>query len=127
MSHQDDLALVEELFKKLARVHVTEVPVKKNNFWAFTAFDKIIGQVENHLDNGMREVIEQANCVTLMKSNIRDEIEWLKATILKSGSPIVFCHNDFRSSNIMVLKDRVKNNVSISSSYRYGLLINIDF
>ena len=94
-----------------------EVPVKKNSFWNFTEFDKFMDQVDKHLDNGMREVIEQANCTTLMKANFREELKLIKATIMKSGSPMVFCHNDFRSCNIMVLKDRMKNNVNISSSY----------
>ena len=88
-----------------------EVPIKKSH-WLFTEFDKFMTQTEKHLDNGLREIISQGDYPILLKHKLGEEVRWLKNMIVESGCPMVFSHNDFRSSNIMVLDQTENETVS---------------
>jgi thiamine kinase-like enzyme len=54
-------------------------------------------------------MLDHYNCETLKKCDLKQEIEWLKKCVEETNSPIVFCHNDFRGSNIMATESNNYN------------------
>ena len=82
------------------------VPIKKRGNWLFEMLDTFYEM--GHKNASINDLIEECNCQTLKKYDLKQELEWIKTCVLKSNSPIVFCHNDFRGSNIM--KTESKNN-----------------
>ncbi|XP_054157325.1 ethanolamine kinase 1-like [Oppia nitens] len=53
-------------------------------------------------DINIKERFEKYNCETLLTADLKSEFEWIKQIIAKVNSPIVFTHNDFRSSNLLI-------------------------
>ncbi len=94
--------------QKLAQVHAMDVPIKKTGNWIFETFDSFYEIAYQKFP--INEFIEECNCETLKKYDLKEEIEWLKNCVKETNSPIVFCHNDFRGSNIMVT-DPNNNNI----------------
>ena len=45
--------------------------------------------------------MEENNCEILKKHDLKAEIDWTKDLIERLNSPVVFCHNDYRSSNLL--------------------------
>ena len=78
-----------------------EVPIKKNTNWCFEFFDdfylKFVAKNEEN-----KKIIEEMSLKNMAGVNIKAELDWLKKTIIKVNSPVVFTHIDFRGSNIMI-------------------------
>ncbi len=91
---------MDELARKLARVHSLSVPIKKTGNWLFETIDNFFELAHQRFN--FNQMLDEYNCETLKKYDLKQEIEWLKKCVLKTNSPILFCHNDFRGSNIMV-------------------------
>jgi choline/ethanolamine kinase len=108
IEEQNDPNLVNELSRKLARVHAMDVPIKKTGNWVFETFDSFYEIAYQKFP--INQLIEECNCETLKKHDLKKEIQWLKNCVKETNSPIVFCHNDFRGSNIMVT-DPNNNNI----------------
>lgn len=53
----------------------------------------------------LAEKIDEFKLTTLAKHPIREEFEWLQRMLSQTPKTYVFCHHDFRSSNIMVSAD----------------------
>lgn len=85
-----------------------DVPIKKNGNWIFVSFDSFY-QI-SYQKFPINQLIDECNCVTLKEHDLKLEIEWLKNLVLETNSPTVFCHNDFRGSNIM-LTESDNNNI----------------
>ncbi|XP_054156776.1 choline/ethanolamine kinase-like [Oppia nitens] len=100
LEEQRNPNLVDEVFRKLARIHAMDVPIKRSD-WIFNDMDHSY-RVLFEGDINIREIFEQNNCEYLLKADFKTEIEWLRQLVDKSDSPIVFTHNDFRSSNLMI-------------------------
>ncbi|XP_054157294.1 choline/ethanolamine kinase-like [Oppia nitens] len=83
VEQQKDPKLVDEVAKRLARIHTMDVSQQ---------FD-------------LPALIDECQCETLKQYDIKQELDWLKGVIIKSKSPIVFNHVDFRGSNIMITEN----------------------
>jgi thiamine kinase-like enzyme len=77
-----------------------DVPIIKNGKWIFQTYDTLYESAFKKFP--INELIEEYNCETLKKYDIRHEIEWIKKRIIEIDSPILFCHNDFHAANILV-------------------------
>jgi len=84
-----------------------DVPIKKTGDWVFQSFDSFYKTAYQKFD--INSLIEECNCQTLKKYDLKQEIEWLKKCVTETNSPIVFCHNDFRGSNIMITENDNNN------------------
>ncbi|CAG2179711.1 unnamed protein product, partial [Oppiella nova] len=112
--------LVTEVFQKLARVHAMDVPIKRTH-WFFTEMDRFYGLAQNNLNIHINN--NEYNLETFKKYDLKTELEFIQQLLVKSKSPMVFTHNDFRSSNIMVLEDNNNNNNDLSD----GQVVLCDF
>jgi thiamine kinase-like enzyme len=77
-----------------------DVPIIKNEKWILQTYDTLYESAFKKFP--INELIEEYNCETLKKYDIRQEIEWIKKRIIEIDSPILFCHNDFHGGNILV-------------------------
>ncbi len=91
---------MKEVAKKLARLHSTKVPIKKNKDWVMKTMDHNFEKAYKKFP--IDQLIEENDCQSFKKYNLMDEINWLKKCVSATKSPICFCHNDFRGNNIMV-------------------------
>ncbi|CAG2184129.1 unnamed protein product, partial [Oppiella nova] len=94
VDEQKDPKLVQELAQKLARIHSTVVPIKKDSKWMFSFFDNSYSDANKRFD--LKSLYEECNCETLKTHDLIQELEWLKETIIKTDSPVTFTHIDFR-------------------------------
>ena len=86
--------------RKLAQIHSLKVPLKKDPNFLYELMSNSYN--EAYLKHPINQYIEEYNCETLKKYDLKTEIDWIKDVMKKSGSPVVFTHNDFRSSNLMI-------------------------
>jgi thiamine kinase-like enzyme len=84
-----------------------DVPIKKTGNWVFETFDSFYEIAYQKFP--INQLIEECNCETLKRHDLKKEIQWLKNCVKETNSPIVFCHNDFRGSNIMITKPNNNN------------------
>ncbi len=77
-----------------------DVPIIKNEKWILQTYDTLYESAFKKFP--INELIEEYNCETLKKYDIRQEIEWIKKRIIEIDSPILFVHNDFHGGNILV-------------------------
>ncbi len=97
---QKNPILVKEMAQKLAKFHSLKVPIKRTNDWYFSLLDISYETACNRFN--LDEMIAQNNLKFLRENDIKLEIIWIKNIILESKTPFVFCHNDFRSMNILI-------------------------
>ena len=112
---QKDPELVRQLFQNLARIHCLDVPVKKNTNWKTKLMEKSLDEAFKKFP--LEKEIEQFNCETLKNNDLRAEMKWCEGVLAKVNSPIILCHNDFRSSNLMVTEP---NNELVVCDFEYG-------
>ncbi len=86
--------------QKLAKFHSIKVPIKRTNDWYLSLMDISHETAYNRFN--LDEMIAQNNLKFLGEKDIKHEIIWIKNIILESKTPFVFCHNDFRSMNILI-------------------------
>ncbi|XP_054157320.1 choline kinase alpha-like [Oppia nitens] len=107
IEEQNDPKLVDELFRKLARIHAMDVPIKRTYNWALKDLDDSYSAVfDSNID--INEMFRKYKCESLLSANMKSEIQLIKQLIAKADSPVVFIHNDFHACNILVT-DRVDN------------------
>jgi ethanolamine kinase len=84
----------------LAQFHSLDVPLAKDLNWLKRYFNEFYdkGYQEFPIDH----IIKEVNAQNLIKRNLKEEYEWLLRCIDAMNSPIVFSHNDFRGSNLLV-------------------------
>ncbi|CAG2169818.1 unnamed protein product [Oppiella nova] len=111
LEEQQNPKLVTEVFQKLARVHAMDVPIKRTH-WFLAEMDRFYGLVQNKLNTHINN--NEYNLETFKKYDLKTEKEFIQELVVKSKSPMVFTHNDFRSANIMVLEDNNNNNNDLS-------------
>ena len=100
MEQQSDGQLVDQLARKLAKIHSMDVPIKKSSNWTFHFFDTSYKVANERFD--LNSLYEECNCETLKAKDLKEELENLKQLIIKADSPKTFTHVDFRGSNIML-------------------------
>ncbi|XP_054157317.1 choline kinase A2-like [Oppia nitens] len=119
IAEQSNPKLVDEVFRKLARIHAMDVPIKRTN----TRLDRIDEwyrfAFEGNFD--IKAIFEANNCQTLLNADIKSEIDFIKDVIVKADSPIVFNHCDYRSSNLLVTESADKTDGPIVvCDFEYG-------
>ncbi|XP_054157318.1 choline/ethanolamine kinase-like [Oppia nitens] len=100
IAEQSNPKLVDEVFRKLARIHAMDVPIKRTNNRLDRINELYKFIFEDNVD--IKEILETNNCQTLLNTDIKSEIEFIRNLIVKANSPIVFSHCDYRSSNLLV-------------------------
>ena len=100
MPDQSNANIVKTVFQLLAKIHSMNVPIKRN----VESLHKFMRNLykEAYEKFAIEQDLEQYNCKTLKEENFLKELEWVWDQIRRIKSPIVFSHNDFRSSNIMI-------------------------
>lgn len=98
--HQKDPVLLKQLLTNLATVHHLDVPLRKEpNAW----FELIEGYFNTAYDKlNAQSLIDKLQLPNLCKDP-RVEFKKLRKIIEDLHSPMVFCHNDFRGSNQLVV------------------------
>ena len=91
---------MEQVFKKLAAIHCLEVPIKKTPNWMQDFADICYEKAFNKFP--IEEEIHKYNCETLKTHDLKDELNFIKNVIERVNSPVVFTHNDYQSSNLLV-------------------------
>lgn len=104
--HQQDPKLMYEVANLLVKLHNLEMPICKNNSWP-------IFEIEEKLNNGYAQEftdkhINELNLNELKSQDLRDEFSILKQILTQVKSPIVFSHNDYIGTNILVTKQNQK-------------------
>lgn len=81
----------------MAQVHSLQVPVRK-------ALEPLVavmrGNIEEAYEDGRMNLVEKLDLKTLALVDIRKEFETLMGILLKANIKVVYCHCDFRSSNV---------------------------
>ncbi|CAI5455067.1 unnamed protein product [Caenorhabditis angaria] len=92
-----------KIAKRLAKVHQLEVPIWKEPDYLCEALQRWLKQLTSTVSNEQRFELPEddisVNCVDLAR-----ELEFVKAHISKSTSPVTFCHNDLQEGNILLPK-----------------------
>ncbi|XP_054157309.1 choline kinase alpha-like [Oppia nitens] len=101
VDEQKDPKLVTELFQKLARVHALDVPIKKCH-WSLKEMHRFYYNFINKTE--LKCLVDKLE--VFIENDLKVEMDWIRGVVEKTNSPLVFTHNDFRSSNIMVLEDK---------------------
>ncbi len=57
---------------------------------------------EGYKNFPFEELLRKFKCNTLLGTNFIQEIEWIEKCVRDCKSPVVFTHNDFRQSNILI-------------------------
>jgi aminoglycoside phosphotransferase (APT) family kinase protein len=97
---QNDPVLVRKVIQILAKIHSLDVPIKKK---AKVLFELMVRSYEEAVKKfPINDFIEEYNCETLKKYDLKAEIDWIKGAIERANSPVVFTHNDFRSHNLLI-------------------------
>uniref|UniRef100_A0A8C9V7L8 Ethanolamine kinase n=2 Tax=Scleropages formosus TaxID=113540 RepID=A0A8C9V7L8_SCLFO len=95
--------LSAEIAVKLARFHRMVMPFNKEPKWLFGTIDRYMDQILKL--KFVREAhVKKFN--KLMKYNLPEELENLRALLAATPSPVVFCHNDVQEGNILMLDSR---------------------
>ena len=81
----------------MARIHSMEFPVRKT-----TKQIEILEKAYNEGYEKFIKVAEEHNLETFLKNNLKVEIDWFRGVIERLNSPLVFCHSDYRSSNLLI-------------------------
>lgn len=108
--------MVKELAEKLAQIHYLKVPIKRKNY-LFDLIDKNYHEAYEKFQ--IDQLIDQLNLDCLKNNDIKYEIQFIKNVIIQLNSPIVFCHNDFRNSNILVRENNQTHKLTICD-FEYG-------
>jgi len=112
------MSLVNEIARKLAKLHSINVPIKKNNYWIFDNMDQFYREAFEKFP--IESMINSYQLMELMSTNLLKEIEWIKKAIETTKSPIVFCHNDFRGSNILIKESQSNNDKVLFCDFEYS-------
>ncbi|CAG2174543.1 unnamed protein product [Oppiella nova] len=110
VSEQRDSKLVEQVFKGLSQWHAMDVPVKRRH-WLSEMFDHFYDMCEQNIP--FKELAQELNCETFVRYDLKGEKEFIKDLITRTDSPMVFTHNDFRSSNILIVEDRDESEAQV--------------
>ena len=84
----------------MAQIHSLEVPIKKSSDWLHQMMTKSYAEAFEKFD--IKEEIEKYNCNTLKGFDLKQEMDWITSVVEKVNSPVVFTHNDYRSSNLLI-------------------------
>lgn len=86
----------------LARIHFLPIPLAKEK----NPYRENIQQRFNeaYATHDVEGIIKRLKLKHFLKQDIRKELEFIDKAVEAIDSPMVFCHNDFRGANILVIK-----------------------
>jgi len=90
---------VKELAQKLARFHSLQVPLSKKNHLHQSIVDLHARAYKKY---PIDQLIAEMKLETLANNDLISEFEFIKKLMIKTDSPVVFVHNDFRNRNLLV-------------------------
>ena len=96
----NDLKLVEEVSRKLARIHAMDVPLKRTGSLLFDFFDDTYRVGNESFD--LKALIDESHSQTLKDYDVGQELEWVKKIILDLNPVQTFVHGDYRGANILI-------------------------
>ena len=100
MPDQRNANIVKTVFQLLAKIHSMNLPIKRNVESLHKFMRKLYKEAYEKF--AIEQDLEKYNCKTLKEENFLKELEWVWDHIRRIKRPIVFSHNDFRSSNILI-------------------------
>ncbi|CAG2180116.1 unnamed protein product, partial [Oppiella nova] len=80
------------LAQKLAKFHSLNIPIPKT----------VLKKPQSLLEGKVRQEIVAKNLTTFLTLNLLDEMPWIGERVLRVKSPVVFSHNDFNRTNILI-------------------------
>jgi len=90
---------VKELAQKLARFHALKVPLSKKNNLLKNLVDSYSLAYQKHpIDKEIRDF----KLETLLSTDLKKELDYIEKLMIELDSPVVFAHNDYRNSNLLV-------------------------
>ncbi|CAG2117193.1 unnamed protein product [Medioppia subpectinata] len=115
LKEKSDGKYVDKLSRMLATFHSMDVPIARNENWFSKFLDDFYTKAYELFP--LTEMFREVNATTLLNTNLKDEINWLKKCLKATNSPLVFSHNDFRGPNIMVREIDQNNDQSIAIAF----------
>uniref|UniRef100_A0A0R3QXI8 Choline/ethanolamine kinase n=1 Tax=Brugia timori TaxID=42155 RepID=A0A0R3QXI8_9BILA len=95
-------SITKHLGKVFARIHILNVPIAKKPMVIEVA-NGWLEKLGNKMRHKMRLKMVQADLSKLVTyAVLKNELEIIQLCLEKSGSPIVFCHNDLQEGNILL-------------------------
>ena len=85
--------------QKLARFHSLQVPLSKKNYLHKNLVDL---HDRAYKKFSIDQLIAELKLETLANNDLISEFEFIKKLMVKADSPVVFVHDDFRNSNLLV-------------------------
>lgn len=103
MKHQQNERLVRKVAQLIARVNHINVPIPKNP-------NHIMEQIKANLESGylggkIQSIAKEFQLPNLLHHDLMEDFVHLRSQLQRRHFPIVFCHNDFRGSNILVTEE----------------------
>lgn len=101
--HQENPNLCQKVIRLLAQINHLNVPIRKDSNLLFTDMKGMIEFAYKHCK--VNELAEKLDLKNLKQVNVLAEYQSVMSQISALNAPIVFCHNDFRGSNLLVTKN----------------------
>lgn len=112
--HQEDPKLCRDMITLLARINHLNVPIRKDSN---LLFEDMKGSIEFAYEHcKVNELAEELDLKSLKAVNVLTEYHALMNQIVALNAPVVFCHNDYRGSNLLVTED----NKILACDLEYG-------
>lgn len=100
---QENDQLLRLAMHQLARVNHLKVPINKQikSFSIFNFIEEHIKKAHTELD--VRRRVVELELKTMVECDLLEELKSYRDWIDSWDTPVVYCHNDFRGANIMVV------------------------
>ena len=109
--------MVKELAQKLAKIHYTKVPTKKK----LRLFKQMRANVKESYEKfPIDQLIDDLKLDCLKENDLLKEMDFVERIILKLNPKIVFIHNDFRNTNILVKEKNNEQDKLTICDFEYG-------
>ena len=97
--------LLDELAIKLAKFHALTPPLDKKKNWLSLSLSYDLEQICDKKFVEQKKLLERYECNALLVCDVKNELQWIADKVIDFESPIVFCHNDFRMENTLLIED----------------------
>lgn len=99
------------IVEKMVALHSLSLPLSREPTWLWETCKRWLNEI------GDINALEHKNCKlrTLLKTDLYNEVKWLRNHFGKFSCPIVFCHNDMQEGNILLKTDVIPSDSTIMS------------
>lgn len=95
-----NLNVQRQIAQSLAVLHHLSVPIRKQSFWQLRQAEQML--VDAHKNNFVTKLINELALETFQTHPVLQELQWLKRQIANLKYPLVFSHNDFLGTNMLI-------------------------